>query len=318
MALHSSRPPLPCGWYLGGLAALVAGWGCLNQSPPPRAPFLLQQPLILLPLMVSRPLGNHCRSHIRQTTTMSSVCGWGTESPWGTQSQQHCLVRCLRCLLTLRSALWRLQQTVAYHELSPKLYLSFFTNLSPDGEGMVTILFCCDPVMDKAAVCQGHHGWQGGYRPYEVKETAAVVLPPGCEHETGPSKRPQKASSLWYQSWHRARQTRCQKENKRAASRPSGCQVIPTSLGEPGLPPWLRGKESSPVQETWVQPLGQDDPLEKEMATHSSIPPWETSWTESLVGYTPRGHKELDTTQRLNDRGAWTRGAMSRGDFRFQ
>ena len=99
--------------------------------------------------------------------------------------------------------------------------------------------------MDKAAACQGHHGWQGGCRPCEVKETAAIVLPPGCEHETGPSKRPREASSLWYQSWPRARWTRGQKEIKRTASRPSGCPVIPTSMGEPGLPPWLRGKESA-------------------------------------------------------------------------
>ena len=33
-------------------------------------------------------------------------------------------------------------------------------------------------------------------------------------------------------------------------------------------------------QETWVQSLGQDDPLEEEVATHSSILAWETPWTE--------------------------------------
>ena len=32
--------------------------------------------------------------------------------------------------------------------------------------------------------------------------------------------------------------------------------------------------------ETWVQSLGQEDPLEKEMATHSSILAWEIPWTE--------------------------------------
>ena len=35
-----------------------------------------------------------------------------------------------------------------------------------------------------------------------------------------------------------------------------------------------------PMQETWVQFLGQEDPLEKEMATHSSILAWKTPWTE--------------------------------------
>ena len=34
-----------------------------------------------------------------------------------------------------------------------------------------------------------------------------------------------------------------------------------------------------PMQETWVQSLGWEDPLEKEMATHSSILAWEIPWT---------------------------------------
>ena len=34
------------------------------------------------------------------------------------------------------------------------------------------------------------------------------------------------------------------------------------------------------VQETWVQSLGWEDPLEKGMATHSSILAWRTAWTE--------------------------------------
>ena len=33
------------------------------------------------------------------------------------------------------------------------------------------------------------------------------------------------------------------------------------------------------TQETWVGSLGREDPLEKEMATHSSIPAWEIAWT---------------------------------------
>ena len=35
-----------------------------------------------------------------------------------------------------------------------------------------------------------------------------------------------------------------------------------------------------PVQERWVQSLGWEDPLEKEMATHSSFLAWEIPWTE--------------------------------------
>ena len=51
------------------------------------------------------------------------------------------------------------------------------------------------------------------------------------------------------------------------------------------------------IQETWVQPLGQEDPLEKEMATHSSNLTWRTPWTKEPGGlYSPQGHKELDIT----------------------
>ena len=38
------------------------------------------------------------------------------------------------------------------------------------------------------------------------------------------------------------------------------------------------------MQETWVRSLGQEDPLEKEMATHSSILAWKIRWTEEPGG----------------------------------
>ena len=38
------------------------------------------------------------------------------------------------------------------------------------------------------------------------------------------------------------------------------------------------------MQETWVQSLGQEDPLEKKMATHFSILAWENPWTEEPGG----------------------------------
>ena len=38
------------------------------------------------------------------------------------------------------------------------------------------------------------------------------------------------------------------------------------------------------MQETWVQSLGQEDPLEKRMATHSSILSWRIPWTEEPGG----------------------------------
>ena len=52
--------------------------------------------------------------------------------------------------------------------------------------------------------------------------------------------------------------------------------------------------------ETWVRSLGQEDPLEKEMATHSSILAWRIPWTEELGGLQSTGRKELDTTERLH------------------
>ena len=38
------------------------------------------------------------------------------------------------------------------------------------------------------------------------------------------------------------------------------------------------------MQEIWVQSLGQEDPLEEDMATHSSILAWRIPWTEELGG----------------------------------
>ena len=47
-----------------------------------------------------------------------------------------------------------------------------------------------------------------------------------------------------------------------------------------GFPGGLAVKNLPAMRETWVQSLGQEDPLEKEMATHSSILAWEILWTE--------------------------------------
>ena len=51
------------------------------------------------------------------------------------------------------------------------------------------------------------------------------------------------------------------------------------------------------VQETWVQSLGQENPLEKGMAIHSVFFPGEFHGQRSLVGCSPWGHKESDTTE---------------------
>ena len=56
------------------------------------------------------------------------------------------------------------------------------------------------------------------------------------------------------------------------------------------------------MQEWQVQSLGQENTLEKEMATYSSILAWEIPWTEEPGGLQSMGvTKELDTTQRLNN-----------------
>ena len=47
--------------------------------------------------------------------------------------------------------------------------------------------------------------------------------------------------------------------------------------------------------ETWVQTLGWEDPLEKEMATHSSILAWKIPWTEEPGGLTVHGVTESQT-----------------------
>ena len=57
--------------------------------------------------------------------------------------------------------------------------------------------------------------------------------------------------------------------------------------------------------ETQVQSLGQEDPLEKEMVTHSSILAWEIPWTEDVGGLQSMGSQELDTTERLNNNNLW-------------
>ena len=51
---------------------------------------------------------------------------------------------------------------------------------------------------------------------------------------------------------------------------------------------------------TWVQSLGQEDPLEKEMATHPTILAWEISWTEEPGGLQLHGIAESDTTERFS------------------
>ena len=58
-------------------------------------------------------------------------------------------------------------------------------------------------------------------------------------------------------------------------------------------------KNLSAMQEPWIQSLGREDPLEKEMAMHCSILAWRAHGQRGLVGYGPWSQKELDMTERL-------------------
>ena len=58
-----------------------------------------------------------------------------------------------------------------------------------------------------------------------------------------------------------------------------------------GLPRWLRGEESTCP----VQSLGGQDPLQKEITTHSSILAWEAPWTEEPGGLQSIGSQESQT-----------------------
>ena len=51
------------------------------------------------------------------------------------------------------------------------------------------------------------------------------------------------------------------------------------------------------MQETWVRFLGWEEPLEKEMATHSSTLAWEIPWAEEPGGLLSTGSQELDATE---------------------
>ena len=53
------------------------------------------------------------------------------------------------------------------------------------------------------------------------------------------------------------------------------------------------GSDGKAMQETWVQYLGQEDPLEKEMAIHSSTLAWKIPWTEEPGGLQSIGSQRV-------------------------
>ena len=81
-------------------------------------------------------------------------------------------------------------------------------------------------------------------------------------------------------------------------------------MGEPGGLPSMRlhrvehdwsdlAAASGAVQESWVQSLGQEDPLEKEMANHSNILAWKIPWMEEPGRLQSMGSQNSDTTEWL-------------------
>ena len=85
------------------------------------------------------------------------------------------------------------------------------------------------------------------------------------------------------------------------------CSRIPTGISWSSLgglkgvkPPEAFGerpRDWSLGHAGWVRSLGGEDPLEKEMATHSSILAWKIPWTEESGGLQSVGPKESDTTE---------------------
>ena len=71
-----------------------------------------------------------------------------------------------------------------------------------------------------------------------------------------------------------------------------------------GFPRGSAVKVPPAMQETWIQSLGREDSLEKEMAIHSSIPLWEIPWTEEPGGSSrlqSTGSLELNTVELLDN-----------------
>ena len=71
------------------------------------------------------------------------------------------------------------------------------------------------------------------------------------------------------------------------------CQLKFTSKSPRELPVWSVVKTLPAVQETRAQALGQEDPLEEEMATHFSIPAWKIPRTEEPVGLQSIGSQRV-------------------------
>ena len=94
------------------------------------------------------------------------------------------------------------------------------------------------------------------------------------------------------------------------------CLFFPPRLKEKlGLLWWLSGKEPTCQCRRWgFHPWVEKIPLEKEMATHSSILAWGSHGQRSMVGYSPLNNRESDTTESLNNNSKITNRDLS---FKF-
>ena len=69
--------------------------------------------------------------------------------------------------------------------------------------------------------------------------------------------------------------------------------ILPVLGRHRGLPGGMVVENLPAVQETWVRSLGREDPLEKEMAIHSSILAWRIPWTEEPGGLESMGPQRV-------------------------
>ena len=144
----------------------------------------------------------------------------------------------------------------------------------------------------------GHEGGQRGLYPVSGRQGLGeppwkATRPTLCHlallGETGavPSAR-LSGGQLEACAWSRRSKTLC------ATTKTRRSQIKTTQPDmNRGLPWWLSGKNPLAMQETRVQPRGQEDPLEKEMATRSSIPAWAIPWTEKPGGLQFMGLQSL-------------------------
>ena len=65
------------------------------------------------------------------------------------------------------------------------------------------------------------------------------------------------------------------------------------------------------MEETRIRSLGQEDPLEKEMAIRSSILAWEIPWTEEPGGLQSMGSQKSRTSLRLNNNSRYNKGVST-------